>query len=87
MRSKHHTKYSIYIGNIYLYIPISVFRGVTTSLKLSPNLRMMVKPPKKQLYLDQNTLQIGKLEKLLSLVRELPEGSTAVPDAATTVRS
>jgi len=48
---------------------------------------MMVKPPKKQLYLDQNTLQIGKLEKLLSLVRELPEGSTAVPDAATTVRS
>jgi len=47
---------------------------------------MMVKPPKKQLYLDQNTLQISKLEKLLSLVRELPEGSV-VPDAATTVRS
>lgn len=61
-------------------------RGVTTSLKLSPNLRVMVKPPKKQLYLDQLTLQNAKLEKLLSLVRELPEGSP-VPDAATTVRT
>lgn len=62
------------------------FRGVTTSLKLSPNLRMMVKPPKKQLYLDQTTLQISKLEKLLSLVRELPEGAV-IHDAATTVKS
>lgn len=61
------------------------FRGVTTSLKLSPNLRMMVKPPKKQLYLDQTTLQISKL-KLLSLVRELPEGAV-IHDAATTVKS
>ncbi|XP_017027731.1 dynein intermediate chain 2, ciliary isoform X1 [Drosophila kikkawai] len=68
------------------FIVVGDEKGVTTSLKLSPNLRMMVKPPKKQLYLDQTTLQIGKLEKLLSLVRELPEGSV-VPDAATTVRS
>lgn len=57
-----------------------------TSLKLSPNLRLMVKPPKKQLYLDQNTLQIQKLEKLLSLVRELPEGEI-VKDTTTTVQS
>ncbi|EDV55380.2 dynein intermediate chain 2, ciliary isoform X2 [Drosophila erecta] len=69
------------------FIVVGDEKGVTTSLKLSPNLRMMVKPPKKQLYLDQNTLQINKLEKLLSLVRELPEGGTVVPDAATTVRS
>ncbi|KAH8280411.1 hypothetical protein KR018_006582 [Drosophila ironensis] len=68
------------------FIVVGDEKGVTTSLKLSPNLRAMVKPPKKQLYLDQNTLQISKLEKLLSLVRELPEGHV-VPDAATTVRS
>ncbi|XP_004444527.1 dynein intermediate chain 2, ciliary [Drosophila pseudoobscura] len=68
------------------FIVVGDEKGVTTSLKLSPNLRVMVKPPKKQLYLDQTTLQISKLEKLLSLVRELPEGNI-VPDAATTVRS
>ncbi|XP_064543240.1 dynein intermediate chain 2, ciliary [Drosophila montana] len=68
------------------FIVVGDEKGVTTSLKLSPNLRVMVKPPKKQLYLDQLTLQNAKLEKLLSLVRELPEGSP-VPDAATTVRT
>ncbi|XP_030376775.1 dynein intermediate chain 1, axonemal [Scaptodrosophila lebanonensis] len=68
------------------FIVVGDEKGVTTSLKLSPNLRVMVKPPKKQSYLDQTTLQIAKLEKLLSLVRELPEG-TIVPDTATTVRS
>lgn len=68
------------------FIVVGDEKGVTTSLKLSPNLRAMVKPPKKQLYLDQTTLQNSKLEKLLSLVRELPEGSV-IPDAATTVRS
>ena len=46
----------------------------------------MVKPPKKQLYLDQTTLQIQKLEKLLSLVRELPEGEI-VKETTTTVQS
>ncbi|EDW79816.1 uncharacterized protein Dwil_GK17990 [Drosophila willistoni] len=68
------------------FIVVGDEKGVTTSLKLSPNLRVMVKPPKKQLYLDQTTLQISKLEKLLSLVRELPEGNIE-PDTATTVRS
>ncbi|ALC41273.1 CG9313 [Drosophila busckii] len=68
------------------FIVVGDEKGVTHSLKLSPNLRVMVKPPKKQLYLDQTTLQIAKLEKLLSLVRELPEGEV-VADAATTVRS
>ncbi|EDV35959.1 uncharacterized protein Dana_GF12212 [Drosophila ananassae] len=68
------------------FIVVGDEKGVTTSLKLSPNLRMMVKPPKKQLYLDQTTLQISKLEKLLSLVRELPEGAV-IHDAATTVKS
>ncbi|XP_030375419.1 dynein intermediate chain 2, ciliary-like [Scaptodrosophila lebanonensis] len=58
------------------FIIVGDEKGVTTSLKLSPNLRMMVKPPKKQLYLDQNTLQISKLEKLLSLVRETPGETT-----------
>lgn len=62
------------------------FRGTAISLKLSPNLRIMVKPPKKQQHLDQHTLQCQKLEKLLSLVREVPEGDL-VKDTATTVAS
>lgn len=48
-------------------------RGIVTALKLSPNLRLKVKPPKKQQNLDQLFLQNQKLEKLLSLVRELPD--------------
>lgn len=48
-------------------------RGVVNALKMSPNLRLRVKPPKKQLNADQTMLQNLKLEKLLSLVRELPE--------------
>lgn len=50
-----------------------ICRGTVTSLKLSPNLRLKVKPPKKQINMDQGILQIQKLDKLLSLVRELPE--------------
>jgi len=46
----------------------------------------MVKPPKKQLYMDQRTLQIQKLDRILSLVRELPEGQV-VKETATTVQS
>lgn len=48
-------------------------RGTITTLKLSPNLRLKEKPPKKGQNIDQTMLQIQKLEKLLSLVRELPE--------------
>lgn len=63
-----------------------LYRGTITSLKLSPNLRLKVKPPKKQVHLDQYTLQCQKLEKLLSLVRELPE-ETITKDATSTVAS
>ncbi|KAK9878543.1 hypothetical protein WA026_022440 [Henosepilachna vigintioctopunctata] len=56
-------------------------KGCVTSLKLSPNLRIMCKPPKKQQHLDQFTLQCMKLDKLLSLVRE-PETLTPPPDTA-----
>ncbi|XP_018330112.1 dynein intermediate chain 2, ciliary [Agrilus planipennis] len=45
-------------------------KGMITALKLSPNLRVPCKPPKKMQHLDQTTLQIMKLDKLLSVVRE-----------------
>ncbi|KAJ8925798.1 hypothetical protein NQ315_009648 [Exocentrus adspersus] len=45
-------------------------KGCITTLKLSPNLRIPCKAPKKQQHLDQWTLQCMKLDKLLSLVRE-----------------
>lgn len=45
-------------------------KGCVTTLKLSPNLRIPCKAPKKQQHLDQWTLQCMKLDKLLSLVRE-----------------
>lgn len=55
-------------------------------MKLSPNLRLKVKPPKKMQHIDQGTLQIQKLDKLLSLVRELPEDTdTLEKDAASSV--
>lgn len=60
---------------------------MTTSLKLSPNLRLKVKPPKKQQNIEQDVLQQQKLEKLLSLVRELPDDEELEKEAATTVAS
>jgi len=42
------------------------------TLKLSPNLRIKVKPTKKQLHLSHRELESMKLEKLLSFVREPP---------------
>lgn len=60
---------------------------MTTSLKLSPNLRIKVKPPKKQQNIDQAVLELQKLEKLLSLVRELPDDEELEKEAATTVAS
>ncbi|XP_013111502.2 dynein intermediate chain 2, ciliary [Stomoxys calcitrans] len=68
------------------FIIVGDDKGTVTSLKLSPNLRVMVKPPKKQQNVDQSILQIQKLEKLLSLVRELPEGAI-IKDTTTTVQS
>ncbi|XP_055698577.1 dynein intermediate chain 2, ciliary isoform X1 [Phlebotomus papatasi] len=68
------------------FIIVGDDKGTTISLKLSPNLRLKVKPPKKQQWMDQATLEAQKLEKLLSLVRELPEGEK-IKDTATTVAS
>ncbi|KAJ8933169.1 hypothetical protein NQ314_014176, partial [Rhamnusium bicolor] len=61
-------------------------KGCVTTLKLSPNLRIPCKAPKKQQYLDQWTLQCMKLDKLLSLVREpvkltLPEDTAGSEDS------
>lgn len=48
----------------------------------------LLQPPKKQGWLDQHTLQIQKLDRLLSLVRELPEGGqTTENDAVTEIAS
>ncbi|KAK9878542.1 hypothetical protein WA026_022439 [Henosepilachna vigintioctopunctata] len=56
-------------------------KGSVISLKLSPNLRVMCKPTKKQQHLDQSVLQCMKMDKLLALVRE-PE--TESPPQETT---
>lgn len=48
------------------------YRGTINTLKLSPNLRVKVKPTKKQLHLTHRDLEIMKLERLLSFVREPP---------------
>lgn len=69
---------------IYIFI---LSRGTSITLKLSPNLRLPCKAPKKQQWLDQLTLQVMKLDRLLSLVRELPEGGETIQDAATEVAS
>ncbi|KAJ6643291.1 Dynein intermediate chain 2, ciliary [Pseudolycoriella hygida] len=69
------------------FIIVGDDKGMTTSLKLSPNLRLKVKPPKKQQNVDQDVLQLQKLEKLLSLVRELPDDEELEKEAATTVAS
>ncbi|XP_032519697.1 dynein intermediate chain 2, ciliary [Danaus plexippus] len=47
-------------------------KGTCHVVKLSPNLRVMCKPPKKAQGIDQRTLQIMKLDKLLTLVRDPP---------------
>jgi dynein intermediate chain 1, axonemal len=69
------------------FIIVGDDKGTSTILKLSPNLRLACKPPKKMQWLDQHTLQIQKLERLLSLVRELPEGETTKDDVVTEVGS
>lgn len=46
-----------------------------------------MKPPKKQQNVEQDVLQFQKLEKLLSLVRELPDDEELEKEAATTVAS
>ncbi|XP_057656296.1 dynein intermediate chain 2, ciliary [Diorhabda carinulata] len=56
-------------------------KGCVTTLKLSPNLRIPCKAPKKMQHLDQWTLQCMKLDRLLALVRE-PISLTIPPDTA-----
>lgn len=63
----------VFVLPIVKLIVDHLHRGIITALKVSPNLRLKVKPPKKQQNLDQVYMQNQKLEKLLSLVRELPD--------------
>lgn len=62
------------------------FRGTTITLKLSPNLRIKTKAPKKTVPVDPHSLEVQKLDRLLSLVRELPEGEL-VKETVSTVAS
>ncbi|KOX69960.1 Dynein intermediate chain 2, ciliary [Melipona quadrifasciata] len=52
------------------FIIVGDDKGTVNTLKLSPNLRLKVKPTKKQLHLTHRELEIMKLERLLSFVRE-----------------
>lgn len=55
-------------------------RGTITTLKLSPNLRLKAKPPKKKdVQLEPRELEVLKLEKILSTVLE-PEELEPPPD-------
>ncbi|XP_049762330.1 dynein intermediate chain 2, ciliary-like [Schistocerca cancellata] len=54
-------------------------RGCVTSLKISPNLRKRMKPPKKGPQIEPRELEIMKLDKLLSFVRE-PDKLVPPPD-------
>jgi hypothetical protein len=66
---------------LLLFINVILFinRGYITALKLSPNLRKKVKPPKKGPVHTEKELELMKLEKLLALVRE-PPTLTTLPD-------
>ncbi|XP_029672897.1 dynein intermediate chain 2, ciliary isoform X4 [Formica exsecta] len=59
-------------NNALPFIIVGDDKGTVNTLKLSPNLRIKVKPTKKQLHLSQTELESMKLEKLLSFVREPP---------------
>ncbi|XP_068978851.1 dynein intermediate chain 2, ciliary [Bombus flavifrons] len=52
------------------FIIVGDDKGTINTLKLSPNLRLKVKPTKRQLHLTHRELEIMKLERLLSFVRE-----------------
>ncbi|XP_043249584.1 dynein intermediate chain 2, ciliary [Colletes gigas] len=60
----------IAFNNDLPFIIVGDDKGTVTTLKLSPNLRIKVKPTKRQLHLTHRELEIMKLEKLLSFVRE-----------------
>ncbi|KAJ7410646.1 dynein intermediate chain 1, axonemal [Pitangus sulphuratus] len=63
----------IQFNPVFPIIIVGDERGLVTSLKLSPNLRKMPKEKKGQEVKKGPEVEIAKLEKLLSLVRE-PEG-------------
>ncbi|XP_044009131.1 dynein intermediate chain 2, ciliary isoform X2 [Aphidius gifuensis] len=52
------------------FIIVGDDKGTINTLKLSPNLRVKVKPTKKQMQMSHAELESMKLEKLLSFVRE-----------------
>nr|XP_050849741.1 dynein intermediate chain 2, ciliary isoform X1 [Vespula vulgaris] len=54
------------------FIIVGDDKGTINTLKLSPNLRLKIKPTKKQLHLTDTELERMKLEKLLSFIREPP---------------
>ncbi|KAI4485814.1 hypothetical protein M0804_006303 [Polistes exclamans] len=54
------------------FIIVGDDKGTISALKLSPNLRVKVKPTKKQIDLTDTELECMKLEKLLSFIREPP---------------
>ncbi|XP_032675983.1 dynein intermediate chain 2, ciliary-like [Odontomachus brunneus] len=59
-------------NNALPFIIVGDDKGTVNTLKLSPNLRVKLKPTKKQQHLSQAELESMKLEKLLSFVREPP---------------
>ncbi|XP_025990622.1 dynein intermediate chain 2, ciliary isoform X3 [Solenopsis invicta] len=59
-------------NNALPFIIVGDDKGTVNTLKLSPNLRIKVKPTKKQMHLSHTELESMKLEKLLSFVREPP---------------
>ncbi|XP_058818163.1 dynein intermediate chain 2, ciliary isoform X3 [Topomyia yanbarensis] len=68
------------------FIIVGDDKGTTITLKLSPNLRLKTKAPKKAVPVDPHMLEVQKLDRLLSLVRELPEGEM-VKETVSTVAS
>ncbi|XP_065092817.1 dynein intermediate chain 2, ciliary isoform X1 [Ochlerotatus camptorhynchus] len=68
------------------FIIVGDDKGTTITLKLSPNLRIKTKAPKKTVPVDPHSLEVQKLDRLLSLVRELPEGEL-VKETVSTVAS
>ncbi|XP_050078995.1 dynein intermediate chain 2, ciliary [Anopheles maculipalpis] len=68
------------------FIIVGDDKGTTITLKLSPNLRVKTKMGKKAGVVDPQLLESQKLDRLLSLVRELPEGEM-VKETVSTVAS
>ncbi|XP_023290225.1 dynein intermediate chain 2, ciliary isoform X2 [Orussus abietinus] len=57
-------------NDVLPFIIVGDDKGTVSAMKLSPNLRIKVKPTKKQLHLTPFELESMKLERLLNYVRE-----------------